>query len=157
MAEGEFGLIREHLELALTTSAEWVGEHDLYAMLADAAVRQRNQDALQQYAPLAAETADRYGHTLYQAIAQRAWGVLHRLAGDHSEAESRLRHALEIFAGLETHWQIGRSYAELAELARARNDSSAARDYYALALTEFEELDAIPDAARTRTALEAID
>lgn len=157
MAEGEFVLVREHLEAALTTSADDIGEHDLYAMLADAAVRQRDQAALQQYAPLAEETADRYGHTLYQAIAQRAWGVLHCLAGDLTEAETRLRRALEIFAGLETHWQIGRSYAELAELARAQNDISGACDYFALALTEFEELDAIPDAARTRTALEAMD
>jgi len=72
MAEGEFALVRQHLEIALSKSATWVGEHDLYAMLADAAAQQRDEAALRQYTPLAEETASRYDHKLYQAVAHRA-------------------------------------------------------------------------------------
>jgi hypothetical protein len=74
MAEGEFTQLKQHLEKALNQRAEWVGDHDLYAMLADTAVQQRDEAALYRYAPLAEEAASRYGHTLYQAIAHRAWG-----------------------------------------------------------------------------------
>jgi len=155
MAEGEFALVRQHLEIALSKSAAWVGEHDLYAMLADAAVQQRDEAALRHYAPLAEEAAARYGHTLYQAIAHRAWGVVHRLAGAHAEAEARLNQALELFRGLDTRWQIGRTLFELGELARARDDSAGAREHFARALAAFEEMKAAPDAARARAALEA--
>jgi hypothetical protein len=157
MAEGEFALVRQHLEIALSKSAAWVGEHDLYAMLADAAAQQRDEAALRQYAPLAEEAAARYGHTLYQAIAHRAWGVAHRLAGRsaYAEAEARLNQALELFRGLDTRWQIGRTLFELGELARARDDSAGAREHFTLALAAFEEMKAAPDAARARAALEA--
>jgi hypothetical protein len=46
MAEGEFALVRQHLEGMLNQTAEWVGDHDLYAMLADAAAQQRDLAAL---------------------------------------------------------------------------------------------------------------
>jgi len=57
MAEGEFVLVQEYLEIALNKTAAWVGEHDLYAMLADTAVRRRDEAGLQKYAPLAEEFA----------------------------------------------------------------------------------------------------
>jgi tetratricopeptide (TPR) repeat protein len=156
MAEGEFALVRQHLEIALGKSAAWVGEHDLYAMLADAAAQQRDEAALRQYAPLAEEAAARYDHRLYRAIAHRAWGVAHQLAGAHPEAEARLGRALELFGGLDTRWQIGRTLFELGELARARSDSLAAREHFARALAAFEEMGAAPDAARTRALLETL-
>ena len=155
MAEGEFALVRQHLEIALSKSAAWVGEHDLYAMLADAAAQQRDEAALRQYAPLAEEAAARYDHKLYQAVAHRAWGVAHRLAGAHAEAEARLSQALQLFRGLGTRWQIGRTLFELGKLARARGDSAGAREHFLRALTAFQELGAAPDAARARAALEA--
>jgi len=37
MAEGEFALVRQHLEAALKLPGLWVGAHELYALLADAA------------------------------------------------------------------------------------------------------------------------
>ncbi len=125
-------------------------------MLADAAAQQRDLDALRQYAPLAEALAGRYGHPLYQAIAHRAWGVAHHLAGDQREAESRLKRALEMFMGLDTRWQVGRTYLELGESARARMATPAAREFYLEALTAFEEQGAAPDAARTRAALESL-
>ena len=154
MAEGEFALVRQHLEHALGKTATWVGEHDLYAMLADAAAQQRDEAALQQYAPLAEEAAARYDHKLYRAIAHRARGVAHRLKGEYTEAEVRLRQALGLFRGLDTRWQIGRTLFELGELTRARGDSTGAREHFALALAAFGEMKAAPDAARTRAALE---
>lgn len=156
MAEGEFTQVRQHLEEGLKRTAEWVGEHDLYAMLADAAVQQRDETALGQYAPLAEETATRYGHKLYQAIAHRTWGVAHQLAGEYIEAETRLNKALDIFEGLETRWQIGRTSAELAELALAQTNTTEAHGYFSRALAMFEEIGAEPDAARIRTALESL-
>ena len=126
-------------------------------MLADTAVQQRDLAALRQYAPLAEETATQCGHVLYQAIAHRAWGVAHRLAGKYDQANVRLHQALVLFQDLDTRWQIGRTLAELGELAVARAETTTARDYYSRALTAFEEMKAAPAAARMRAALAALD
>ena len=150
MAEGEFALVQKYLEIAVHKTAAWVGEHDLYAMLADAAVLQRDESALQKYAPLAEEFASRYDHKLYQAIAHRAWGVAHRLTGQYPEAESRLNQALELFEQMETRWQIGRTLVELGELALSRADNVTAREHFTRALSAFEVTGALPDVARTR-------
>ncbi len=130
-----------------------MGDHDLYAMLADAASRQRDAAALRQYAPLAEEAAARYDHQLYQGVAHRAWGVAHMLAGEFDDAGVRLNQAVALFSALDTRWQIGRTHVELGELARLRSDMAAARGHFSRALAEFEELGAAPDAARTHTAL----
>jgi len=159
MAEGEFALVREHLGAALNKPAQgWapVGDHELYSMLADAAAQQRDEAILRQYAPLAEETARRYDHKLYQAIAHRAWGVAHRLAGEYPQAEARLNQALHLFNSLSTRWQIGRTLFELGELAAAQVNATKAGDHFTHALAEFEEMRAAPDAARTRTKLEPI-
>ncbi len=155
MAEGEFALVRQSMEAALRKTAQWVGDHDLYAMLADAAAQQRDEAALRHYAPLAEETAVRYNHTLYRAIAHRAWAVAHRLAGEYAEAEAQLNQALALFQGLDTRWQIGRTLFELGELSQAQKDAAGARDYFSRALTFFEAMGARPDEARVRTALSA--
>jgi len=154
MAEGEFALVRKYSEIALGKTATWIGEHDLYAMLVDAAAQQGDAAGLEQYAPLAEELAVRYEHKLYQAIAQRAWGVAHRLAGRAVEAEARLKQALELFETLDTRWQIGRTLFELGELAlRSPTENEAAREYFSRALSAFEEMGAVPDATRTREKL----
>ena len=162
MAEGEFALVQQHLEKAFRTPAQLTAwgsaglEHDLYALAAEAGAQQRDAAALRQYAPLAEEAATRLGHKLYQAIAHRAWGVAHRLAGDYAGAERRLNQALELFQGLETRWQTGRTLFEMGELATARLDTAGARDYFSRALAAFEEVEARPDAARTQALLEAL-
>jgi tetratricopeptide (TPR) repeat protein len=86
----------------------------------------------------------------------RAWGVAHRLAGEYAESEARLNQALELFSGLGTRWQMGRTLFELGELAAARQQPSNARDYFARALVDFDAMRAAPDSARTRAALEAL-
>jgi len=162
MAEGEFALVKQHLEKAFRTPTQLTAwgsaglEHDLYALAAEAAAQQRDAAALRQYAPLAEEAATRLGHKLYQAIAHRAWGVLHWLVGEYAESEARLNRALELFRGLDTRWQIGRTLFELGELAAARRDIARARDYFARALAAFEALRAAPDAERTRSALASL-
>jgi tetratricopeptide (TPR) repeat protein len=153
MGEGEFALVKQHLETALHAEVSWVGDHDVCATLVDVAAMQRDEAAIRQYAPQAEDLAVRYGHVLYQAIAHRAWGVAHRLAGEHAEAETRLNQALELFRGLETQWQIGRTLFELGELAVARTNAADAHVFFTRALALFEDLRAAPDAARTRTAL----
>jgi len=153
MAEGEFALVQKYLEIALDRTASWVGEHDLYAMLADAAAGQRDESALQRYAPLAEEFALRYDHKLYQAIAHRARGVAHRLAGKYSEAQSRLNQALDLFSSLNTRYQIGRTLFELGEVAAAQIDTDNAHHYFTRALEAFEAMGALPDIARTRNKM----
>jgi hypothetical protein len=139
--------------LALNSHTEWIGDHDLYAMLADAAVLQRDEIALRRYAPLIEEMALRYGHLLYQAIAHRAWGVAHRLAGETTAAERRLQQALNIFQTLGTRWQLGRTHFEWGELAAAQGDVVAAHDHFTEAQRAFEAMQAAPDLARTHKAL----
>ena len=158
LAEGEFALLRQHLEAALKKNVilDFVpsGDHDLYAQLVDGAAQQRDQAALRKYAPLAEETATRIGHRLYMAIAHRAWGVAHTLAGSYAQAETRFQQALEIFMDYPAPWQIGRTLFEMGELARAQGNTEKGRDYFSRALGAFEELHAAPYVARTRAALE---
>lgn len=156
MGEGEFTLVRQHLEAALNLSLAWVGDHDVYAALTDAASRQGDETAIREYAPQAEALATRYGHTLYQAIAYRAWGVAHRLAGEYAEAEARLHQALDLFSGLNTNWQLGRTLFELGELAIIQKKTSAAHNHFTRALAAFETMRATPDAARAREALAAL-
>ncbi len=163
-AEGEFALVREHLEKALDKPGQPVKrgsmahEHDVYAMLADAAARQRDAAALRKYAPRAEALAARDEHRLYLAMAQRAWGVAHRLAGPsgYAEAEARFNRALDTFRQAGMGWQAGCTLLEIGELARERGQAAAAREAYAQALAAFESLGAVPDAERTRTALQLV-
>lgn len=156
MGEGEFTLIRGHLEAALNLSLAWVGDHDVYAALTDAASRQGDEAAIREYAPQAEALAARYGHALYQAIAQRAWGVAHRLAGEYREADERLSQALALFSGLNTRWQMGRTLFELGELAAVQGRTVEARERFAGALAAFVAMRAAPDAGRTQATLEKL-
>jgi tetratricopeptide (TPR) repeat protein len=159
-AEGEFALVREHLEIALSQpSIGWIafGDHELYNLLADVATQQRDEAALQKYASLAEEFASRYDHKLYRAIAHRAWGVFYRLAGQYAEADERLIQALEIFRQLNTHWQIGRTLVEMGELEVARTDNAVAREYLSQALRIFEKIESVLDATRTHERLAALE
>jgi tetratricopeptide (TPR) repeat protein len=157
LAEGEFALVRKHLERALRKEkSSNVGHHDLYAMLADAAVQQRNPNGMLKYAPLLEEEALDLDHSLYLAVAHRAWGVAHRLKGDFEEAEARLGLARELFRDLDTRWQLGRTHFELGELAAARSDPSLAVEQYTASLKLHEEMGALPDAAKTRAAMASL-
>ena len=130
--------------------------HDVYMLLADSAAQLRDAAALQEYTPQLEELAERDGHRLYLAIAHRAWGVAHRLAGKHAEAEARLNQAMELFGAMETGWQIGRTLFEMGELDLARMDQSGARDHFSRGLAVFEAMKAVPEVERTRAALEAL-
>ena len=159
MAEGEFVLAREHLTAAadrpIVAGGYFVNDTQLSFLLAELAVLEQDEAALRLHAPVAASTAERDGHELYQASAQRALGVLHRLTGDYGQAEKHLLRALQMFEGLKTRWQIGRTLAELAALA-ARTDSDRARAYYVRAAEAFEEMGALPDLQRVQKALESL-
>jgi len=152
-AEGEFALVRQILEPTLATPSEWIGDHDLYAVLADVAARQRDQAALRLYAPRAAALARRYDHRLYEAIALRALGVSQRLAEEFESADHCLNQALTQFQQLGTRWQIGRTLTELAELAAAQANPPLARDFLTQALAAFEEMGAMPDVRRVQASL----
>jgi hypothetical protein len=93
---------------------------------------------------------------LYRAVAHRAWGVSHRLAGRYAESQIRFDKALEIFQQMNTRWQIGRTFVELGELAVTRADPTIARECFVRALSEFETIGALPDVIRTREKLELV-
>jgi len=159
MAEGEFALIHEYGKAGLIRPSKgWAtfGDHDLYSLLVDAATIQRDKDALSQFIPLAEEYAKRYDHKLYQAIAHRARGVLHRLAGEYVEAESKLNQALELFNEMNTRYQIGRTLFELGELSAAQKNADTAWEYFTRALEAFESLQAVTEMVRVRVALEIL-
>jgi len=156
-AEGEFALVRKILEPTLAVPAEWIGDHDLYAMLADVAARQRDEAALRIYAPQAEAWAKSCDHMLYSAMALRAWGVLHRLKDECESAALCLTQGLALFRELGARWQVGRTLFELGELATAQASPQVARDYYGEALSAFEEMGASPDVARVRDVLAALE
>lgn len=122
-------------------------------MLADVAVQQDDLASLLKYAPMAEELSTRHGHVLYQASAHRAWGTAHRLAGESDQAEVRLNRALQLFQSLGTRWQLGRTFYELGQLARARKDIPTARQHFRHALAEFEKMKAVPNAEQVRGML----
>jgi tetratricopeptide (TPR) repeat protein len=131
-------------------------EHAVCMMLVEAATMAADEAVLGRYAPKLEELAQRDGHLPYLAVAHRALGVAHRLAGEHAEAGSRLTQALGLFQGMQAGWQVGRTLCELAELDLARSDPAAALEHFGRALEAFETLGAAPDAERTRQALAAI-
>jgi hypothetical protein len=130
-------------------------DHEIYMTLADTAVELRDVDALRKYAHPLETLATRDDHRLYLAIAHRALGVEHRLAGEHAPAETRLRQALAVFTKLGARWQIGRTLFELGEL-KLTHSPTKAREYYSQALGAFEEIGAVPNVEGTRAALSAL-
>jgi tetratricopeptide (TPR) repeat protein len=131
-------------------------DHEIFMTLADTAVELRDADALRTYAPNLETLASRDNHRLYLAIAHRALGVAHLLAGEHAAAETRLRQALELFTNLGARWQVGRTLFELGELNLNRSNAQA-REYYSQALRSFEEMQAKPNAERTRSILSSLE
>jgi tetratricopeptide (TPR) repeat protein len=161
-AKSEFALVRERLERALELPGQPVKrgtmahEHIVYMMLTDSAARVGDEAAIRQHVPMLEELAIRDDHKPYLAIAHRAWGVAHRLAGEYTEAEKRFNMAMDLFKELETPWQMGRTHFEMGELARAVSNEDLARGYFSQALALFEGLGAVPDVDRTNAALNSL-
>lgn len=161
-AEGEFALVRQSLEAAIDLPGQPVKrgtmahEHVMYMMLADSAAQEHDLPALQRYAPLLEELALRDEHRPFLAVAHRAKGVAYRLAGDHANAEMRLKAASALFEELDAHWQIGRTLVELGELDLDRSDGSSARRHFSQAVEAFEVVKAAPHMELTRERLQAI-
>lgn len=159
---GEFAQVKNKLEPALDLSGQPVKrgtmahEHIVYMMLVDSAATARDRETILKYAPLLEELAVRDDHQPYLAIAFRASGTAHRLAKEYDRAEERLQQALKIFNALELRWQRGRTLYEMGELALARDNSNLSQELFSQALNEFESIQAMPDAERTRVALDKI-
>ena len=161
-AQSEFALIKKRLVPALELPGQPVKrgtmahKHIIYMMLADAAAHVGDEEAIREYAPTLEELAVRDEHQPYLAVAHRAWGVAHRLAGEHAEAEERLFKAQKLFAELEFRWQYGRTLYELGQLAHARSDAESAREYFSQALSVFEQVGAEADIARTKVEIDVL-
>jgi len=157
MAQGEFALVKALLKKAMRNSDILAVDPDLNAILVDAAVQQRDVTALREYTPMLEETATPLEHNLYLATTHRAWGVFHRLVGQYEKAEARLEKAADVFQGLDTRWQLGRTHFELGELAEHQSDTDKAKQHYSKALNLFEEMGAVPDAERAREAISKLN
>jgi len=68
------------------------------------------------------------GNRLGAASSHAQLGILHRLRGDLDRAETQAHQALAIRESLD-HLDAWKDYANLAEIARARGDTSAAADW----------------------------
>ena len=160
---GEFALMKKHLEEAFAKSnapLKWGSmptEPELYVLLADSAAEQRDESALREFAPILQELATRNGHQLYEAIAHRAWGVTHTIAGEFTQAQTRLEQSLTLLRTIDTRWQIGRTLYELGDLAARHDDMSSALSYFSQALVHFEELRAAPYIEQTLSRLALIN
>ena len=132
-------------------------EHIVYMMLVDSATRAGDEGTIRRYVPKLEELAVRDDHKPYLAVAHRALGVAHRLAGVYSDAESRLEQALELFEELGTRWQVGRTLFELGELAMTKTDGGAAQSYFSRAQELFEEMGARPDMIRSQARIESLN
>jgi tetratricopeptide (TPR) repeat protein len=163
MAEGEFALVQEELESALSLEGQPVKrgtmahEHIIYMMLADTAAQAEKEEAIDRYLDKLEPLVSRDEHRPYQAIAHRARGVSQRVRGDFDEAEASLNHAVEFFYEYGSAWQLGRTYCEMAKLSVDRADDKSAYNQYLQALTQFEKIQALPDLKRTRAALDAVE
>ena len=130
-------------------------DHEIYMILADTAAELSDLDAVRKYAPTLEQIASRDNHQLYLAIAHRATGVGHWLAGEQMEAEQHLKVSLGLFMKLGTRWQIGRTLFALGELQRPLATEKA-REYYSKALGAYEEIQAVHYVERTRLALNEV-
>ena len=162
LAEGEFALIRKHLEQAIRTPTDpvrWgsgMTELDFHILCAEAAAEARDAAGLAEHAPLAEEGALRLRHRLYSGVAHRAHGVAYLLGGQPGAAVDRHGQAVDIFVGLGTRWQLGRTLVERAQAHAAAGDLAAARADYARALEAFEAVGAAPAAADVRRRLQSL-
>lgn len=128
-------------------------DHEMYMVLADTAAQSHDKPALQKYAPLLEQVAERDDHKFYLAIAHRAWGVAHRLEGDYSKSKARLKAALELFESFGARWQIGRTLAEMGQLELSKSKGKPAREHFLKALTAFEDIRAMPDVTAMKSLL----
>lgn len=162
-AQGEFAQVENELSTVLELPGQPVKrgtmahQHIVYMMLTDSAAQAEDLDRLQLYAPKLEELAIRDDHQPYLAVAYRAMGVAHRLAGEHVEAVTRLNQAMEIFSSLEMGWQVGRTYFEMGEVARKLGEAERAQGFFDQATTAFETMKAAPDIMRTRATLGALN
>jgi tetratricopeptide (TPR) repeat protein len=158
-AQGEFAQVESELSAVLELPGQPVKrgtmahQHIVYMMLTDSAAQAEDLGRLQVYAPKLEELAIRDDHQPYLAVAHRAMGVAHRLAGENVEAVTRLNQAMEIFTSLEMGMQVGRTYFEMGEVARNLGEAERAQGFYNEALTAFEAMKATPDIDRTRALL----
>lgn len=156
IAEGEFAQVNSYFQEALERPSEILLDVRFFHLLVDNAILQEDIDSLEELTPRFLELAELHEHDLYNAIANRSIAVLHRLKGELNKPKKLLEISLKIFKDLETHWQIGRTYNELGQLAIAQEKTSEAKDQFTQALEAYKILDARIDIEKTQRALDEI-
>lgn len=162
MAEGEFALVRDHLDHANRATSDpvrWgsaVTDLDYLVLRADAAAGARDAETLRASAHRAEQAAAQVGHRLYRAVALRSRAVLALLDGQPGAAVDLASQALQHFEDLGTRYQMGRTLGERARAQDARGDTASARDDWSRALELFQAQGASPAAQEARHALAAL-
>jgi tetratricopeptide (TPR) repeat protein len=128
----------------------------LHSDVAELAARTGNRSLFERFGAEALELGWRSGarKALAQAIRARAIVSLH--AHQIEDAQADLANALKRYQDLGTPWEVARTRYVLAAVLRhpgAGADHDAARVQLGQALRAFEELGAIADAGRARSAL----
>ncbi len=152
-ASGEFTQTQQVLANALRHTAEWVGDHDIYAAMVDTAARSKNREILQQITPLAEESAGRYEHQLYMGIANRARGILYHLNGDLPDALTRLEEANTLFETTGARWQLGRTLLCTAEVLREMGEVAASIEKAEKAAALFDVVHAVEEHKQAKRLL----
>jgi hypothetical protein len=162
LAEGEFALVRDHLEQAIRTPTDpvrWgsaMTDLDFRILCAEAAAQTGDAAGLAEHVPPAEEGARSLGHRLYSGVAQRARGIAQQSAGQPGAAVDSLTSAADIFRALGTRWQLGRTLAARAHSFVAAGDFAAARADWTEAAALFEAQGAAPAARQARDALASL-
>lgn len=162
LAEGEFALVREHLDQAIrspTDPVRWgsgMTDLDFSILCAETAAQTRDAAGLAEHVPLAEEGARRLHHRLYLGMAERAKGVGLLLAGQAGAAIVCHSQAADIFQTLGTRWQLGQTLMARAEAQVSIGDHAAARADWSQAAALFEALGAVPAARQARKSFAAL-
>jgi hypothetical protein len=156
MARGEPREAQQALVNALDIRA---GRHNMAALmaeLAELAARSGDLDLYDRFGAEALELGWRSGARKALAQALRARAIVGVSASRWEDALADAQNALARYRELGCGWEQGRSRYVLAGLYRRRNDhgdDGRARDELTQALRQFDELRAVRDIARVRSAL----
>jgi transcriptional regulator with AAA-type ATPase domain/tetratricopeptide (TPR) repeat protein len=139
-AETMRSVFRQSLRVAWLAEAEWLaGRPDSARELAERAL-------------VLADEHEERGHRVHVL---RLLGELALATGD-SQAESRLRSAIDEARSLEMAQAEAHSHFGLGRLAMLRLDPGGAREALGRALALFESMNVLPAAARVRAALDGV-
>lgn len=139
------------------TSRTRLGRARLLPALAEIAVAQGDLETAEAAAAEMEQIAEDFGTHALRAAAAGARGEVLLGRGEHVAAISALERARRIWQEIDAPYETARARLLLGEAHRASGDPHAAALELQAAATTFERLGGLPDAARARNALSALE